>query len=170
MTKVALALGFLALNFYVYHFFASDEVLPARQNFESFSLELGDWSCRGLERMAPAAERILGVTDYLICEFYRGDEGEPVNVYVGYHESQLRRQGGGGRETVIHPPRHCLPGSGWDIAEHDLVPIGFPGLPESPAKVNRLVIAKGEDRRLVYYWYQSRGRVIAEDWRKVVLM
>ena len=50
MTKVALALGFLALHFYVYHFFASDEVLPARQSFESFPLELGDWSCRGLER------------------------------------------------------------------------------------------------------------------------
>jgi EpsI family protein len=168
VTKIAVAFGFLALNFYVYHFFASEEVLPVRQHFESFSLELGDWSCQGLERMDPVVERTLGVTDYLICEFSRG--GEPINVYVGYHESQVRRQGGGGRETVIHPPKHCLPGSGWDIVEHDLVPISFPGLPERPAGVNRLVIAKGEDRRLVYYWYQSRGRVIAEDWKKVVFM
>jgi EpsI family protein len=167
---VVLAFCFLALDFYVYHFFASAELLPARESFESFSLQRGDWVCDGLERMAPATERILGVTDYLICEFRRGDGGAPVQVYVGYHESQVRRQGGGGRETVIHPPRHCLPGSGWDIVEHELVAIDFPGLPQRPAEVNRLVIAKGEERRLVYYWYQSRGRVIADDWKKIVLM
>ncbi|MBW2667037.1 MAG: EpsI family protein, partial [Deltaproteobacteria bacterium] len=29
-------------------------------------------------------------------------------------------------------------------------------------------IAKGNARQLVYYWYQSRGRVISEDWQKIV--
>jgi EpsI family protein len=32
----------------------------------------------------------------------------------------------------------------------------------------RLLIAKGEARQLVYYWYQSRGRVITEDWQKIL--
>ncbi len=31
-----------------------------------------------------------------------------------------------------------------------------------------MVIAKGNVRRLVYYWYQSRGRVIAQDWQKII--
>ena len=43
-----------------------------------------------------------------------------------------------------------------------------PGLPGGPAPVNRLVIARGEARSLVYYWYQSRGHVIADDYRKIV--
>jgi EpsI family protein len=34
--------------------------------------------------------------------------------------------------------------------------------------VKRLLIAKGQQRQLVYYWYQSRGRVIAEDWQKII--
>ena len=29
-------------------------------------------------------------------------------------------------------------------------------------------IAKGDHRQLVYYWYQSRGRVIARDWQKIL--
>ena len=29
--------------------------------------------------------------------------------------------------------------------------------------MKRLLIAKGDARQLVYYWYQQQGRVIAED-------
>ena len=50
------------------------------------------------------------------------------------------------------------------------MPLSIPGLPQDGAKAKRLVIAKGEARQLVYYWYQSRGRVIAEDWKKIVFM
>jgi hypothetical protein len=31
-----------------------------------------------------------------------------------------------------------------------------------------MVIARGNFRQLTYYWYQSRGRVISEDWKKIV--
>ena len=44
----------------------------------------------------------------------------------------------------------------------------MPGLPGGSASVNRLIIAKGDLRQLVYYWYQSRGRVIARDWQKIL--
>jgi EpsI family protein len=30
------------------------------------------------------------------------------------------------------------------------------------------VIARGDVRQLVYYWYQERGRVTADDWKKIV--
>jgi EpsI family protein len=88
---------------------------------------------------------------------------------VGYHAAQVRREGGGGgKENMIHPPAHCLPGSGWDIIDSRRVPLELPGLPGGRAEVNRLVIAKGEARQLVFYWYQERGRVIARDWQKIV--
>jgi EpsI family protein len=50
----------------------------------------------------------------------------------------------------------------------DVVPADIPALPGDRPMVNRLVAAKGEQRALIYYWYQSRGRTIAEDWRKLV--
>ncbi len=170
MTKVIAAVGFLALNFYVYHFFATEEIRPPRASFETFPLELGEWSCAGREPMEAKVERNLGVTDYLICTYTHQEPPGVVNLYVGYHASQVRKEGGGDKQTSIHPPKHCLPGAGWDIISHEIVELDLPGLPQRPAPVNRLIIAKGEARQLVYYWYQSRGRIIAEDWRKIVLM
>ena len=40
MTKLAAALLFLALNFYIYHHLASDPVIPPRTDFAEFPLQL----------------------------------------------------------------------------------------------------------------------------------
>ena len=131
-------------------------------------MQLGEWKCAGPESMGLDVEKNLGVTDYVICGFSRNGGEENVGVYLGYHATQVRKEGGGSGETMIHPPAHCLPGSGWDIIDAQKVPLDLPGLPGAPAEVNRLIIAKGESRQLVYYWYQERGKVIADDWRKIV--
>jgi EpsI family protein len=110
----------------------------------------------------------LGVSDYLLCNFENPEFSSIVGVYLGYHASQVREEGGGPGVNTIHPPAHCLPGSGWDIIDNRLVEIDFPGLPQAPAAVRRLVIARGDDRQLTYYWYQSRGRVVSQDWKKIL--
>lgn len=168
MTKLAVAVGFLALNFYTYHFLAEAAVIPRRTEFSEFPMELGDWTCTQSEKMTREVERNLGVTDYLICQYERPHPPAAIGMYVGYHENQVREEGGGSKENAIHPPAHCLPGSGWDIIASEKVDLDIPGLPQSPASVNRLTIAKGNLRHLVYYWYQSRGRVIADDWKKIL--
>ena len=176
MTKLAVALAFVGLNLYVYQFLANDEVVPPRRHFAEFPLQIGDWRCPGRDEMDPRALRILGTTDYLLCSYFEdrpastggpiGFEPEPaaVSVYVGYHESQVRQADGGG-ETAIHPPEHCLPGAGWGIIDSSRLPIAFAGLPrrsglrdEGP-RAKRFVIAKGDERQLVYFWYQGQGRV-----------
>ncbi len=167
MIRLAAALGFLALNYYVYHYFAHDAVIPPRQEFASFPLELGDWRCGEKLQIDDKTLRNLGASDYLICNFFREGYG-PVGLYVGYHATQVREEGGGSGENSIHPPAHCLPGSGWDIIDSRNVPLALPGLPAPQARVKRLVVAKGRERQLVYYWYQSQGRVIAEDWQKIL--
>jgi EpsI family protein len=168
VTKLAIALAFLAVDFYTYRYFATKPVIPPRRTFAEFPLAIADWTCPKREVMDQAVEENLGVTDYLICTFTRGKTSLPVGVYVGYHQSQVREEGGGAGENSIHPPAHCLPGSGWDIIATDVEEIDLPGFPHGAAKVNRLVIAKGDLRQLVYYWYQGRGRVTAEGWKKIV--
>ena len=43
-----------------------------------------------------------------------------------------------------------------------------PGGPMRMIEINRFVIQKGLDRQVVYYWYQSRDRVVASEyWAKV---
>jgi EpsI family protein len=169
MTKLAAALAFLALNIYTYHFLATQAVIPPREPFAQFPRELGGgWKCPGLAGMEEKVRENLGVTDFLLCDFLNEERREIANVYVGYHASQVREEGGGSGENAIHPPAHCLPGSGWDFLSSESVPIDFPGLPQSPATAKRMVIAKGDERALVYYWYQSQGRVISEDWQKIL--
>lgn len=170
MGRLAVVLGFIGLNFYIYHFLASEAVLPERRSFAEFPMEFGAWACPEREHMDPATERNLGVTDYLLCDFRRSQPPGYINVYVGYHATQVREQGGGAGENSIHPPAHCLPGSGWDVIQSTSAALEAQGLPRGRGTVKRMLIAKGEQRRLVYYWYQSRGRVISEDWKKVVYM
>ncbi len=111
----------------------------------------------------------LGVTDYLICEYIAQRPARTVGVYVGYHESQVRHEGGGAAGGAIHPPKHCLPGCGLGHhRERTASTLDLPGMPAGGVPVNRLVIAKGDARQLVYYWYQERGRVIADDWMKII--
>jgi EpsI family protein len=160
----------LATNFYVYHWYARAQVIPARRPFAAFPSEVGDWRCTQRERMDEETLTNLGASDYLICEFRRAEPPARVGVYFGYHETQVREEGGGAGENSIHPPKHCLPGSGWDIIAHEVVSLDLAGLPQQPASVNRLVIAKGDLREVVYYWYQTQGRVVAEDWRKIVYL
>jgi EpsI family protein len=169
MKFILVALAFLGLNFYIYHFLATDEVHPSRSEFSAFPSQLGEWECLEQVPMDADSERILGVTDYLLCNFINREQRSFVGVYAGYHQSQARKAGGE-NANLIHPPKHCLPGSGWDIIGANQVALDLPGFPENPGTVNRFIVAKGEQRQLVYYWYQSRGRVIASDWKKIIYL
>lgn len=167
MIRLVVALAFLGLDFYVYNFLAHKAIIPPRPTFESWPLEIDEWSCPGKQSIEPAVLENLGATDYVICDYSKVDKGT-VSFYVGYHATQIREEGGGSGENSIHPPAHCLPGSGWDIIDSRTVPLAFPGLPQADAKAKRLVIARGEARQLVYYWYQTQGRVVSEDWQKIL--
>ena len=83
-------------------------------------------------------------------------DAAPVNFYVAYYNSQ--RSG-----ASIHSPRSCMPGGGWQItslSQRDLSPaLGMDG-----PTVNRTIIQLGEQRQLVYYWFQQRGRIITNEY------
>lgn len=168
MTKLAAAIAFLALNFYIYHYLAQEAVTPDRALFAEFPMQLGGWNCDQQQEVSEKVWRGLGATDLFLCAYAPEHQvGSLVSVYVGYHASQVREEGGGAGENSIHPPAHCLPGAGWDIIDNQTVDLQIPGLPIEKGRAKRLIVAKGEARQLVYYWYQSRGRVIAEDWQKI---
>ena len=71
--------------------------------------------------------------------------------------------------AVIHTPEHCLPGSGWDIIDSRIISLDFEGLPQghglraSGPRAKRFKVAKGAQRRLVYFWYQGQGRTITNN-------
>jgi EpsI family protein len=62
-----------------------------------------------------------------------------------------------------HSPKNCLPGSGWvPLSSGELsIDVGR----SAPITVNRYVVAYGSQRDLVLYWYQSRDRVVANEYK-----
>lgn len=73
------------------------------------------------------------------------------SLFIAYFQTQ--RQG-----QSPHSPKNCLPGSGWQPEENDIVsvPVG-----SDTIQINHYVVSKGDDASIVYYWYQSQGRAIA---------
>lgn len=131
------------------------EVPPARKDFATFPLEFGQWKGK-TERLEQIYLNALKLDDYLLSDFIDPQQ-HAVNFYVAYYASQ--RQG-----ESAHSPRTCLPGGGWEmvgLAEHDVAGVSVNGV---PLRVNRAVIQLGEQKQLVYYWFQQRGRVIANEY------
>jgi EpsI family protein len=61
-----------------------------------------------------------------------------------------------------HSPKNCLPGSGWEPIKDDRPLVQVPG-EAAPIKINRYITQKGTDTDVVLYWYQSHGRVVANE-------
>ena len=95
----------------------------------------------------------LGVDDSLHRQ-YTVAGTSPIGVYVGYYASQRRG-------STIHSPQNCLPGAGWHPVFRDIAHVS---IGDRTVPVNRFVIQKGMDRLAVFYWYQGRGRIVANDY------
>ena len=139
------------------------EAVPPRASLAEFPLQIGDWRGDRLPDFEPEILGVLGVDEYL-NRLYKGANSAMAGLYIGYYQSQ--RQG-----DTIHSPMNCLPGSGWEPVSHSYLPISVNagGAPET-VTVNRYVVQKGLDQQVVLYWYQSHGRVVANEYRSKVLM
>ena len=157
------AVVLLSSALYLTHASQAEEI-PPRQSLASFPMTLEGWAGRREPDFTRDVLDILGVDDYIVRSYFRKDS-LPTGLYVGYYASQ--RQG-----DSIHSPLNCLPGAGWEPLEqgHTQIPVRVAaGSAETrQIEVNRVVIAKGLERQLVLYWYQSHGRVVASEyWGKI---
>jgi EpsI family protein len=113
---------------------------------------LGDLRSVALE-LSPEELAANGASEYLLRAYHDGT-AEKLGLYVGYYPHQ-------GQGKTIHSPRNCLPGGGWEPVSHSIVSMTVAG---STVPVNRYIIARAGERALVYYWYQGRSRVAADEY------
>jgi EpsI family protein len=135
------------------------EVLVDRESLTTLPHDLDSWRGYDAKPLADDVVALLGVDDY-IHRTYLSASGVPVNLYAGYYHSQ--RQG-----DTIHSPQNCLPGAGWRPVSSTTTTIPIGG---RQVEVNQYVIQKGLDQQLVLYWYQGRGRVVANEYRNKALL
>ncbi len=134
-------------------------VVP-RTALASFPLGLNGWA--GTDIPIPADTRkSLGAGEFL-QRMYKDpvSGGAYVDLYVAYVPDQ--------HALFRHLPQVCLEGAGWSPVESGTSMLAFPG--DAPFPANRYVIARGDDRQLVMFWYSVRGRRVAtQDWMNVYL-
>ena len=103
----------------------------------------------GEDKLISDAEvEAAGVTDYLLRDY------GAFSLYIGYYNRQLRGK-------TIHSPKNCLPGAGWEALASRVVDIPTP---LGSVTVNRYLLQKENQRVLVLYWYQGRGRIQANEY------
>ncbi len=141
---------------------ARGEFFPSRQPLQTFPQELGSWD--GTDVPIPEESlQVLGPGDYMLRAYEDQDTAQPpVYLFIAYIPTQ--RAG-----DTIHSPKNCLPGHGWSPVQSGRITLSSPE--HAPFPVNRYVIAKGDARQLVLYWYWAHNRGVASEyWAKYYLV
>jgi EpsI family protein len=132
------------------------EYLPPSRPLAEVPKQLGSWTMVGEGLVDKEIEDMLKADDTL-NRFYKNDvTGANVGLWVAAFRTQ--RNG-----KAPHSPKNCLPGNGWTqlSAANYAIDVGLP----APIVVNRYVVVHAESRALVLYWYQSRDRVVADEFK-----
>lgn len=137
------------------------EIIPAHQPLQSFPRTFDRWLSIDVPLSKDVLE-VLGPGDFLMREYQYGPSTPSVGLFIAYFPSQ--RSG-----DTIHSPKNCLPGAGWAPLRSDRIALNLSG--HSPFQANRYLIALGQERQLVLYWYWAHDRAVASEyWAKYYLV
>jgi len=127
---------------------------PIRQPLSSLQKAIDGWSGRN-EPLDENTVDVLKATDYYSGDFSEKYDPSVVNLFIAYYGSLSKN-------AAIHSPRVCLPGSGWEFVSFEEK--SFSDLSMGQAGTyNRALIQNGEQKILMYYWYQQRERRTANE-------
>lgn len=140
-----------ALVAYTYILRYRDVVPPPLPDLSGIPSGIGDYASTDNHQPAEAL-RLLGA-DATVSRSYRNSEGHTVQFFLGYFVKQQEN-------SQIHSPKHCYPGSGWNIVRESSVRLRLAG---NEVPVKDLVISDGKDVQEVVYWFDTQGGVITDE-------
>jgi EpsI family protein len=129
------------------------ESTPLPVPLKAFPSRLGDWN---MQREDPVDDDTLAVlkADDTLLRDYGGPQGS-ASLFIAYFKTQRNGQS-------PHSPKNCLPGAGFQPVEGESGRIDVP-VESGSININKYVVTYGDDESVVMYWYQSQGRVIADE-------
>ncbi len=120
----------------------------------SFPLSLSDWRGKS-DHLDAETLNFLQRSDYVLNDYIQNNDRVPGNLYIAYYASQRAN-------STIHSPSNCIPGGGWEIEKSEIVRVKTPIGEE--INLTRLLIRKGDEAELVYYWLDERGRILTDNY------
>ncbi len=132
------------------------ESAPFAAPLAQFPAVFGGWTL-AQEGIIEKDELDVLKADDTLTRWYVNPARGGANLFIAFFKTQRTGQS-------PHSPKNCLPGSGWQPAESGRIDIQVPdGTQAVPIHINRYLVSKGDSQSLVLYWYQSQGRVIADE-------
>jgi|SRR5579862_408973 len=125
---------------------------------EDIDSQFAGWHAVADEALGARVLKVLLPTSYL-SRTYRKDDRN-LGLFIAFYAQQRAGES-------MHSPKHCLPGSGWEIWNYDtaLVPVNGQSV-----KVNKYYVHHASQRALMFYWYQSKQRIIASEYLGKILL
>lgn len=152
----------LVLQAVLFYTLSRGEAVPIAEPLSAFPTRLGDWVMVEEGVIEQAIRDVLRADDLLNRTYANPATRQVAGLFVAYFKSQRTGQ-------APHSPKNCLPGHGWVPSESGFLEISIPGEP-APILVNRYIVSRGDSRSLVLYWYQSRDRVIASEYKAKIYL
>ena len=125
---------------------------PLALPLEQIDSSILGWSAVGEQTLPPETLKALDATSYLDRTYRKGDM--PLDLFVAFYAQQRAGES-------MHSPQHCLPGAGWEFWQQGSAMVTIDG---KTIEINRDRIENLGSRKLMFYWYQSRNRVIASEY------
>ena len=133
-----------------------DEDVPVVQPLSGFPAVVNGWQLKQDVKIEREVLDILKADDTLNRVYINPAQTAAGYLFIALFKTQRYGQ-------TPHSPKNCLPGSGWEPLESAPVSIPIAGRAE-PIVSNRYVVARGDEKSVVLYWYQSRNRIIASEY------
>jgi EpsI family protein len=150
----------LAATALLLHSRGNTDLIPASEPLSQVPRAIAGWTGSNVPIDQETLD-VLGAGDFLSRVYVQAGQLQPIGLFIGYFPTQ--RTG-----ATIHSPKNCLPGAGWIFESSQYVDlIDANGRPQ---RVGEYVIADGENRQFVIYWYQAHGRSVANEYLAKIYM
>ena len=154
-----IAAAIMLASFFLLAYINQPELIVPNKPLKTFPTKIGKWT--GVEEhFDDLVYQVLGVDDSFYAN-YRTNNGSWINLYIGFYQSQSEGE-------LIHSPKNCMPGGGWNIIQSDIVPVKLDEF--RTIKIIKLVLQNGKQKQVSFYWYQSRGRIISSEYSQKIYL
>lgn len=158
---------FLLLQAALYYTASHGDALPLKAPLKDFPQDLAGWRMAGESAVDQDTRDVLKSDDVLSRVYMKAGTAPsvaalPEDLFLAYFQSQQQGQ-------TPHSPKNCLPGAGFQPVDTGeiTVPIAATG---QIIKINKYVVEKNGNQSLVLYWFQSHGRVVANEFAEKYYM
>jgi len=129
------------------------ETTPPVVPLSTLANQLGSWQLYKEVQIDQETLDVLKADDTLNRVYVDPAKSASAFLFVAFFKTQRAGQS-------PHSPKNCLPANGYEPLESGPLEVAIPGR-ETPIVINRYLTARGDEKSVTLYWYQSHDRVIA---------